>query len=228
MKTNKYLWQNLKPALGFVMLIWLIWLVEFFTEINLAVFGVYPRRASGLLGIFTSPLIHGGIDHLISNTLPMIILPTLIFMSSPKIVFPLTVWIWICTGFWTWFFAREAYHIGASGLIYGYASFIFFAGIFQKDRSQMALSFIIIFLYSGLLFGLIPDTGHISWESHLSGAIAGTGFAYFSRKWYSPFIETLIPKEETNEENNSSQEISLEHIYYIKPGSKHSERIKLF
>ena len=228
MKINYYLWQNLKPALGFVILIWLIWIVEFLADLNLGVLGVYPRRASGLLGILTSPLIHGGFSHLVSNTLAMIILPTITLMSYPKSALPLTIWIWLCTGFWTWCFAREAYHIGASGLIYGYASFIFFAGIFQRDRRRMALSFIIIFLYSGLLFGLIPDTGHISWESHLSGAIAGTGFAYFSRKWYSELKETLIPNHEINDENNSSQEISLSQIYFIKPGGKKADRIKLF
>ncbi|MDX2301339.1 MAG: rhomboid family intramembrane serine protease [Microscillaceae bacterium] len=226
MKAERYLWIQMMPSLVFVSLMWIIWVFAFLLDLHLGVLGLYPRRLSGIWGIFSSPLIHGSLEHIISNTLAMIILPTLVFLNYPKSAVPLSIWLWLGSGFWTWCFAREAYHIGASGLVYGYASFVFFAGIFQKDRRQMALSFLIIFLYSGLLFGLIPDTGHISWESHLSGAIAGTGFAYFSRGWDTTLYENLELNPEDSEESNTEKEISLNHIYYTKPGAKHSERIK--
>ncbi|NJO03374.1 MAG: rhomboid family intramembrane serine protease [Bacteroidia bacterium] len=205
-------------------MIWLIKILETLLEVNLAAYGLFPRQVSGLLGIVTAPFLHGDYLHLISNTLPVFLLSTFSFYAYPRVAVPLTVWLFLATGLWTWSFARDAYHIGASGLVYGYASFLFFSGWFRREREAQALSLVVVFLYSGLLLGLVPADNHISWESHLSGSVAGLGFAYFFRQTDVPQASNLHPEAEAwSEEEN--HEIRLNHIFYTPPNSSQKRQI---
>lgn len=181
-KNTEKLFYSFLPGALLVTVMWLIKLIEFGTGISLAYLGLKPGNILGLIGIFTMPFLHGNFAHLISNTLPFLFLSTLIFYfyaPSTKQLFP---WLFLATGLWTWLFARPSYHIGASGLVYGMASFIFFSGVLRRDRASMALSFLVIFLYSSLLFGLFPNEANISWEGHLAGGVAGMIYAYIARK----------------------------------------------
>ncbi len=135
-----------------------------------------------LIGIFTSPLIHGGFSHLISNTAPLIFMGLGIFYFYPKAAYKVFAIIYFGTGILVWIFAREVYHIGASGIIYGFVSFLFFSGIFRKDNRSIALALIVVFLYGGLIWGVLPVEKGVSWESHLFGGIVGILAAFIFRK----------------------------------------------
>jgi len=168
--------------LTFPVALWVIHLVSLFLNQDLSKLGLLPRKPAGLLGIVTSPLIHGDFSHLISNTLPLIILGWIIFNFYNKISYLLFFFIYLFTGLLVWIFARQVYHIGASGLVYGFVSFLFFSGIFRRDNKSIALALVITFLYGGLVWGILPGMEGISWESHLFGAITGLIAAYLFRK----------------------------------------------
>ena len=144
--------------------------------------GILPRNITGLVGIFTSPLIHGSFSHLISNTAPLIFMGLGIFYFYPKVAYKVFTIIYLGTGILVWIFAREVYHIGASGIIYGFVSFLFFSGIFRKDNRSIALALVVVFLYGGLIWGVLPVEKGVSWESHLFGAIVGIIPAFIFRK----------------------------------------------
>lgn len=162
-----------------------LWIIRFFEEVeytNLYRFGVYPRELKGLFGILLSPFIHADFNHLISNTFPLIILGTGIIYFYRSLAYKVIGFIWIVSGFCVWIAARESYHIGASGLIYGVASFLFFSGIIRKDIRLSAISLLVVFLYGGLIWGIFPIFPKISWEYHFFGGFCGLIAAIIYRK----------------------------------------------
>lgn len=170
------------PAL-FVIFLWIILLYDNFVGVNFSRFGIYPRHFSGLSGVLFSPLIHGGYSHLFSNTIPLLVLGWIIFYMYKPIAFSIFFWIYFMSGLWVWIAGRrEVYHIGASGLIYGFVCFLFFSGIIRKDKRLMALSLLVTFIYGGLVWGILPVKESISFESHLMGSIAGVITAIHFRK----------------------------------------------
>lgn len=183
MKNNseKFNLEKILLPLSFPLILWLIHLVAFVFQIDITKMGILPRNILGLLGIITAPLIHADFSHLISNTIPLIILGWIIFYFYPRVSYLLFVFIYLLTGLLVWIFARQVYHIGASGLVYGFVSFLFFSGIFRRDNKSIGLALVITFLYGGLVWGMIPGWKGISWESHLFGAITGLLAAYLFR-----------------------------------------------
>jgi len=174
--------SKLLTPLLFPAVLWVVHLLALLFAKDLSRLGLLPRNLLGLLGIFTSPLIHADFSHLISNTIPLIILGWIIFSFYPKVSYILFLFIYFVTGLLVWIFARQVFHIGASGIVYGLVSFLFFSGIFRKDNTSIALALVITFLYGGLVWGMIPGWKGISWESHLFGAITGLIAAYLFRK----------------------------------------------
>jgi membrane associated rhomboid family serine protease len=174
--------SKLLIPLIFPMAMWVAHLISLLLKEDFSRMGLLPRNLVGLLGIITSPLIHADFAHLISNTIPLIILGWIIFSSYPKLSYLLFVFIYFLTGLLVWIFARQVYHIGASGVVYGFVSFLFFSGIFRRDNKSIALALVVTFLYGGLVWGMIPGLKGISWESHLFGAITGLIAAYLFRK----------------------------------------------
>ena len=166
----------------FVALLWVIKLLEVYFKWNLVDFGIRPRVPAGLIGIITGPLIHANYDHLLSNTLPLLVVGTGIIYFYREIAFRVVVLIYLFTGFWVWMAARPDSHIGASGLIYGFVCFLFFSGVFRKDRRLLSISLLVTFLYGSLVWGILPVDQSISWESHLYGSIAGILCAIYFRK----------------------------------------------
>ncbi|OYT16230.1 MAG: rhomboid family intramembrane serine protease [Bacteroidetes bacterium 4572_77] len=169
----------------FVALMWLVKIVESLWGISFSHYGMYPLRVDGLLGIFTMPFLHSGWDHLMSNTAPFLFLASMLFYFYKKIAWKVFLWMWLLAGIWLWFGARGAYHIGASGLVYGLVSFLFFSGIFRRNRRLLILTLIVTFLYGGLIWGFFPEffpQKNISWEGHLFGFISGLLMAVFYRK----------------------------------------------
>ena len=168
--------------LVFIALLWIVKLFEFVTGFDLGRFGLLPRHVSGLQGILFSPFLHGDWNHLISNTIPFFILSFLMIFNYRKVAFKSFVFIFFLSGILVWIFGRENYHIGASGLVYGMAFFIFFSGIFRKNIQSIALSLLIVFVYGSIVWGVLPIDLTISWEGHLMGAICGSISAFYFRK----------------------------------------------
>ena len=171
-------------VISFVLVLWIIKAIEIATGISFSSLGILPRTLKGTVGIITGPLIHGDIYHLISNTLPILMLGILLFYFYNRIAIEIFIWIYLVSGFWIWLVARDAYHIGASGLVYGMASFLFFSGILRRSRPLMTVSGIIILLYGGMVYGIFPGAVDfdVSWESHLMGALVGIILAFLFRK----------------------------------------------
>ncbi len=169
----------------FLFLMWLFKIVEIVFNVDLVFLGIFPLKAEGLAGILTSPLIHGDFSHLISNSFPFLILGTSLFYFYKKIAYKVFFLIYILTGLWVWFGARDAWHIGASGIVYGLASFLFISGIIRKNPRLMAITFFVAFFYGSMIWGIFPDFfpfKNISWEGHLMGLISGLVLAVFYRK----------------------------------------------
>lgn len=178
---KKFISSLFLPLL-FVMLLWAIKIFELFSHSNFVNYGIFPKTNHGLIGIITAPLIHADFNHLISNSIPLIILGLGISYSYPSSSKKLFAGIYIFHGLLVWIFARQAYHIGASGLVYGFVSFLFFSGIIRRDNRSITLALIVTFLYGGLTWGVLPIKAEISWEAHLFGSFVGIIFAIIFRK----------------------------------------------
>ena len=168
--------------LSFPAILWIVHSISVLLNIDFSNLGLLPRNWPGIIGVITAPLIHANYSHLISNTFPLIISGWVIFFFYNKISQLLFIFIYVVTGITVWLFAREVYHIGASGIVYGFVSFLFFSGIFRKDNKSIALSLIITFLYGGMVWGILPGIKDVSWESHLFGALTGLIAAFIFRK----------------------------------------------
>jgi membrane associated rhomboid family serine protease len=166
----------------FISILWAIKLAEEYFHLNLIAFSIRPRTVEGLLGIFTSPLIHGSYDHLLSNTLPLLVVGTGIIYFYRDISVRVIFMIWLFCNSWVWLAARPSAHIGASGLIYGFVCFMFFSGVLRPDKRLLAISLLVTFLYGSLVWGILPVKQSISWEAHLFGSIAGILAAVYFRK----------------------------------------------
>jgi len=195
-KTSKIFFSLFFPTL-FVALLWSVKLYEVATSNSLSWYGIYPRTMHGLIGVVAGPLLHADFDHLFSNTIPLLILGSVIFYFYRTIAFQVFFWVYLMTGIWVWAAARDSYHIGASGILYGFVAFLFFSGIFRKDTRLLALSLFVVFLYGGTVWGILPLRNGISWESHLLGALAGLITAYnFRKEGPTPRIYDLGTEEE--------------------------------
>lgn len=233
--------------IAFVMLIWVVfWAqVRFFPEIKN--FGIYPQTLEGIRGIVFSPFIHGDIEHIYHNTIPLFILTMALFYFYRPIAWKVLLYGILLSGLITWWIGRPANHIGASGLIYVLVSFIFFKGMFAKHFRLVALSLLVIFLYGSMIWYVFPVKEGISWEGHLGGLITGILFAIIFRKtiakpekyvWQQPdykdddpflkhfdadgnFIEHLEPQIEPEVENEVEPEVEKEefpnYTYTFKP-----------
>lgn len=165
-------WILLVP-LGAVLSIWTVYWAELQFGINLNEYGVYPRTLKGLRGIVFSPFLHASVEHLYNNTIPLAILLAALVYFYRSIALRIVVGGVLLSGLVTWAIGRPSYHIGASGVIYLLASFIFFKGIFTKHYRLVALSLIVVFVYGSLLWYIFPVKEDISWEGHLGGFLSG-------------------------------------------------------
>lgn len=156
-----------------VLLLWVIYWVEFRFGFDFTKYGIYPRTISGLRGIILSPFIHSSAKHLYNNTFPTLILMSALLYFYRNISIKVLILGWLFSGFLTWLIAREAYHIGISGIIYLLSSFIFFKGVLTKYYRLIAVSLIVVFIYGSLVWYLFPVDDRISWEGHLSGFVIG-------------------------------------------------------
>jgi membrane associated rhomboid family serine protease len=179
---KKLLLSMLIPGI-FVFLMWLVKIIEVLFDLDFSGLGIYPMSARGLPGILFSPFIHAGFGHLFNNSLPLFLLGTALFYFYSEIAIKVSLWTYFLTGLFVWIAGRDAWHIGASGLVYGLASFLFFSGIIRKYYRLVALSLLIVFLYGSMVWGLFPGVyKNVSWESHMLGFISGILLAIWYRR----------------------------------------------
>jgi len=174
--------QKLKRAIFIPsLLLFLIWAVkglELLGGISFDELGIQPRTFHGLAGIIFAPFIHANPNHLISNSIPLYILTMAIFYFYRPFAFNILMLIWLIGGSCVWITANGGTHIGASGVIYGEAAFLFFSGLLRNNIKLLAISLLTTFLYGGMVWGIFPFVDRqISWESHLFGGFTGVVLA---------------------------------------------------
>ena len=165
----------------FILAMWVVKIIELQFELSFINLGVFPQTLKGIRGVFLSPFIHKDLTHLFNNTYPILILGGLLFSVYRKIALQIFILLFLISGFWLWIIGRPSFHIGASGIVYALASFIFISGVIRKNPRLAAISMVIIFLYGSMIWGIFPTKEHISWEGHLAGFMAGILVAIFYR-----------------------------------------------
>ena len=172
LEERRFIYALIPPAVA-ILLLWSVYLLDITYELDLFRFGILPREWIGLWGILAAPFLHGDFDHLINNSIPIVVLGTALLYFFPRLAGRVVLVSWIISGLLVWMTARSNYHIGASGVVYGLAAFLFTSGLLRKQRTLMGLSMLVVFLYGSLLWGVFPILPRISWESHFWGAAAG-------------------------------------------------------
>ncbi len=180
-KERKLAYALVPPAVV-VLVMWCTHLLGLAYQLDLYRFGVHPRHADGLVGIATAPFIHGDFEHLLNNSIPLLVLGWALLYFFPRLSGRVVLGSWLISGLLVWATARGNYHIGASGVVYGLAAFLFTSGLLRKQRTLMGLSLLVVFLYGSLLWGVFPIIPRISWESHFWGAAAGVVMAYLFKE----------------------------------------------
>jgi membrane associated rhomboid family serine protease len=182
---KKKILKSLFPPFLMVLLLSLIKTGEILTDTSLTTLGIYPRSLAGLKGILTGPLVHKDMEHLTANSIPLFVLGASLFYFYREIAVKVLVLILVITGLSVWIGAREAYHIGASGVVYGLAAFLFASGIIRREPRLLAITMLVTFLYGSLVWGIFPDffpEKNISYEGHFWGLVSGLILAYYYRK----------------------------------------------
>ena len=165
--------------LGFVALLWLIAVAQW-AGLDLRQFGVTPRDTSSLLGIPLHIFVHDGFWHLLSNTGPLVVLGGLVGMRGAGVLLAVSVFIAVFAGAGVWVAGRDGVHIGASGLIFGYFGYLVARGFVERSLMSLLVAVAVAVFYGGLIFGLLPRDGFVSWEGHLFGLIGGVLLAWVS------------------------------------------------
>ena len=193
-----------------IFILFLLKIVEVGMDWDFSHMGIYPLEKRGITGILTHPLIHSGFSHLLANTLPLFFLSWCLFYFYRGIAGRIFMIIWIGAGLLTFIIGKPGWHIGASGIIYGLAFFLFFSGLLRKHVPLIAISLLITFLYGGLVWNMFPQFAKetTSWEGHLSGAITGTLCSIAFMKYGPQRPEPFADEEDIDEkeEEASSEE----------------------
>ncbi|MEO8250389.1 MAG: rhomboid family intramembrane serine protease [Burkholderiales bacterium] len=169
-------------AVGFVALLWIVHGINAALDLDPARSGIRPRQWAGLPGILFAPLVHGDFEHLLSNSLPLLVLLTTMVFLYPNSALKTLPAVWFLPGIAVWLFGRESAHFGASGLVYGLATYVLVAGLLRRDRRAIAASLVVWFLYGSLVWGVLPVPAGVSWETHLSAALVGAVLAVLLRR----------------------------------------------
>lgn len=198
---------SLVPPAVIIFMIWLVKIVEVADHLDLFYYGIFPRRISGLIGIIAAPFIHANFNHLINNSVPFFFLLTAIFYFYQKVAWRVLMISYLATGVMVWCIARSSYHVGASGLVYSFASFLFVSGIIRRNINLLAISLLVIFMYGSMVWGVFPYRPDMSWESHLVGLTIGILLAIFYRHEGPGPTRFISDMEEEEEEETTADKI---------------------
>ncbi len=170
---NKNLASAIFFLFNFIFLAILVEIINFIMHHKLCNYGIFPRQPGGLIGILTAPFLHYGWDHLLTNIIAILLLGGTVILFYSKQFLKISMVIILLGGLGVWIIGREAYHVGASGLIFGYFGFLISRGIYERTFAAIALSLSVILVYGGMIYGIFPISPYVSWEAHLTGFIAG-------------------------------------------------------
>lgn len=171
--------KELSLSLSWMLILTLIEVVNASLNHAFNVFGILPRHPQGLIGIFLSPMLHSDGVHLVSNLLPLGIFMILAMQHGIRQFWLATFVIIFVGGLLVWLLGRPAIHIGASGLLFGYFSFLVVAGIKSGDLKLLAIAIAVGLGYGGIIWGVLPTQTMVSWEAHLYGLLAGILAAFW-------------------------------------------------
>ena len=175
--------SRFQPVLILVALIWVVEIVNLLLGHRLTSWGILPRSFGGLIGIPLAPMLHGGFWHAVSNTIPLLFLGALTLAKGKRMFWETTVSVTLLSGVLVWLFARESYHVGASGLVFGYFGAILARAVIERSLTSMAIGIITVMAYGALIWGILPLRSQVSFESHLFGLIAGFAVVWLDRKF---------------------------------------------
>lgn len=210
---SEFKWSN--SVVGFpilfVLAIWIIFWIEVKFHIRFSEYGILPQTIEGFKGVFLSPFIHGDIKHLYNNSIPLLVLLSLLMFFYRKHAYKIVFLGIFFSGLLTWIIGRPSYHIGASSLIYVLVTYIFFRGIYSKYYRLVALSLFIVVTYGGLIWYVFPDIQpQISWEGHLSGAVVGFVFSLFFKE--EIIVEKIITYDWQRPDYNPTEDVFMRHF----------------
>lgn len=172
------IFDNLKLVALPVIFLWLVELINMFIGHSLAGFGILPRTVPGLLGIPLAPFIHGSPIHALSNTLPLLILGALVMTDGRQRYLQVMVFLTLISGILVWLIGRTAFHIGASGVIFGLFGYLLANGFWKRNAKAILISGLVILFYGGMAVGLLPLSSYISFEAHIAGFFTGIVLAW--------------------------------------------------
>jgi membrane associated rhomboid family serine protease len=174
--------QELRPYLvvvGMAAVMWIVELLDLLPHTNFDRWGIEPRQLQGLTGVVASPFLHDGFGHLIGNTIPFLVLGCIVASAGTRRFVQVTVIVGLFAGLGTWLFGpTNTVHIGASGLVFGYLTYLVTRGFFERHLGQILVGLVVLFFYGSILWGLLPRPG-VSFTGHLFGAIGGVVAAWF-------------------------------------------------
>ncbi|MET0133104.1 MAG: rhomboid family intramembrane serine protease [Kibdelosporangium sp.] len=165
--------QAVLVVAGFVGLLYAVEGVDTLVNHTLDMHGIRPRTPEQWDGILWAPLLHAGWDHVIANSVPFLILGLLAFAGGLVQFLGVTAIIWLAAGFGTFLIGQPGVHLGASGVVFGYLTFVLVRGLFARSIAQILIAVVVFAVYGALLWGVLPNQPGISWEGHLCGAIGG-------------------------------------------------------
>ncbi len=202
MNQNKRLSRSIIYSIFAVTSLWCLKSAEILFDLNLSFMGLVPLELMGILGIITAPLVHGSLEHIFNNTFAILILASFLYYGYPKSWWKVLCLVWILSGIGVWTFARQANHIGASGITHGLFFFLFVASIFRRDKSSVAIMMIAFLLYGGMTMTIFPREEGISFEYHFFGALAGVVAALIWRNSDpNPAVKRYEWEQDSSENN---------------------------
>jgi len=166
-------WQQIPLLLGCVALLWGIECINALLNHRLNRWGILPRTLTGLVGIPLSPFLHGSFAHLILNTVPLVTLGSFVAFYGTRLFLAVSLWIMLLSGAALWLLGRSAYHVGASSVLFGYFGYLVARGWYERSVTALLVALLILGLYGGMVWGVVPTRSYISWEGHLFGLLAG-------------------------------------------------------
>ncbi|MGJ8680201.1 rhomboid family intramembrane serine protease [Paraglaciecola sp.] len=226
MNENIRLRKGILGALTFIVCLWCLKSAEILFSVDLSFLGVTPHTFYGLIGIFTAPIIHGSLEHLFNNTLAMLILGSVLYYGYPKTWLKVVSVVWVASGIGVWIFARQASHIGASGLTHGLFFYLFVVSLFRRDKSSVGIMMIAFLMYGGMTMSIFPREEEISFEYHFFGALVGIISALIWRDVDPKPVEKKYEWE--GEEEDIDQEWEIDgNLYERSKESKNTFNNKL-
>lgn len=211
--------KPLRAAISSILLCGIIlqgWVAQQHFQLHATSYGLMPRDASSLGGIITMPLFHGSAEHLWGNLLALFCLSFLLTLFAPGLLPRAMLIMWLCGGALLWLIGRPAWHIGASGLVYGLIAWFPSLALMRRNQAYTVLTLLVLLYYGSAIWGLLPANPEVSYEGHLSGLISGIIAAFLLRKH--------IPNDPKSGVDEEEQESDVEDPYR-RFDYRHRERI---